>query len=55
MKKYTVKASYIVKKELEVEVPDGEDPNVPSNWDIKSEHDTDCFLHDTDSIKEGWE
>lgn len=50
--KYTITAEYKVKKELEVEVPEGSDPTDPRNWgEIESEHDTDCWLHDVLSAR----
>jgi hypothetical protein len=55
MKKYTVRAIYKAVVELEVEVEEGVDASRPANWkEIQSEHQTDYFLHDVESVSEGW-
>jgi hypothetical protein len=51
--KYKVLATYTVRKEMCIEVPDGLDPKSPANWgEIEYEHDLDCNLYDVESAEE---
>lgn len=47
MRRYSLRAQYLVTKRLVVQVPDGYDPEQEAFWaEIEDEHDMDCVLYD---------
>jgi len=52
MKLYTIRTRYMADVELLVEVENDAEPEMPSNWNIISEHTVDYQLYDIISSKE---